>query len=570
MQLRRLGCTDAACSSQGLRLLPNSLAFALQVNPQKSYGQTCNFSIEGSNVQHLKLSADIIASRLGDYVKEFRNSSENPMSIETFSIYRSSTYMLHSDCLYLCANGVVPPKNHVLPNTNIIFCNCEVNLDEYESCNCGIIVVDGIDEFALVNIIAALFRLYEELSLEIETVPENDDALDKLIKIGERLFGCPVCLMDVYQDILACSTRGYDFLNPLWDSIAKDIKPYRCEIIHLYADRFVDMSPASGKEQKFGVTTIDGYATAAHNIYRKGDIIASFWAFKTKVGEQFTNAELQLFDWFSSKLDNWLARLGIATEGTGTKPERYLKDLIAGDFLDELYAKEAAASVGSTICSKSEYQMLVLRPKNKTQVTDNIEINRRISAEFPDALVCVEGVTSIALFPAEGSEYPAKSALKFLDQLCRDAHFYGILGTPFKTLLDAPKVYQQICDCYSFIDTDTGEEKLYHFCEYTVQQTMQLIVDQEPVETIIHPQIRKLLAYDRQYHTDYLETLKVYLNNRASITSASKQLHMHRNTLQNRINRISEIVESDFSNWETRRLLLYSIDFIHFVEKGQI
>ena len=45
---------------------------------------------------------------------------------------------------------------------------------------------------------------------------------------------------------------------------------------------------------------------------------------------------------------------------------------------------------------------------------------------------------------------------------------------------------------------------------------------------------------------------------------------MHRNTLQNRINRISEIVESDFSNWETRRLLLYSIDFIHFIEKGQI
>ena len=174
------------------------------------------------------------------------------------------------------------------------------------------------------------------------------------------------------------------------------------------------------------------------------------------------------------------------------------------------------------------------------------------------------------MFPAEGSEYPAKSTLKFLDQLCRDAHFYGILGTPFKALLDAPKVFQQLCDCYSFIGTDAGEEKLYHFYEYTVQQTMQLIVDQEPVETIIHPQIRKLLAYDRQYHTDYLETLKVYLNNKASITSASKQLHMHRNTLQNRINRIGEIVESDFSNWETRRLLLYSIDFIHFAEKGQI
>lgn len=133
-----------------------------------------------------------------------------------------------------------------------------------------------------------------------------------------------------------------------------------------------------------------------------------------------------------------------------------------------------------------------------------------------------------------------------------------------------PRVLKQVTDTYRFIDISSDGAKLYHYCEFIVQQSMRLIVDAEPVETLIHPWIRKLLAYDRANNTDYLETLKVYLNNLASITGASKELHIHRNTLQHRMNRINEILGTKFEDWQTRRILLYSIDFIHFAERGEI
>lgn len=521
-------------------------------------------------MDHLKLSADIIASRLGDYVKEFRNDSESPMSIETFSVYRESSFMLHSDCAYLCTDGVVPPRKHVQPGTCIILCNCDVDLDEYANCGCGVIAVQEIDEFSLINIIAAVFRLYEDLRLEIETVPEGKEAFGQLVKIGERLLGCPICVMDIYQDIVASSTRTYDFLNPLWDSIAKDNKPHRCEIMHLYEDKFVDLPIATGGKGGAMVATIDGYATASHSVYNHNVVAATVWAFKTKVGEKFNVAELQLFDWFAGKLDHWFTRLGVVVEGSGTRAERYLKDVLGGCFYDELYAREAAASVGSTICSKSEYQMFVMKPKVGVLMAGSLRLNDHLLSEMPDALACVSGSTSILLFPADGAEYPSKRIIDMLDRVCREKQYYGVLGTPFKRLLDAPSVLRQLTDCYNFIDMAKSEPKLYHFCEYVVQQNMKLIMDHEPVETIIHPQIRKLLAYDRANGTDYLETLKVYLNNKASITSAAKQLHMHRNTLQHRINRISEVIGGDLSDWKIRRLLLYSIDFLHFIEHGDI
>lgn len=519
---------------------------------------------------HLKLSAEIIALRLGDYVKKFRNDSENPMSIETFSIFRESGFMLRDNCLYLCANSEVPPRKHVQPGTCIIFCNCDVDIEEYSGCGCGLIVVDEIDEFSLINIIAAVFRLYDDLRLEIETVAEGPEAFRRLVQIGERLFGCPVCIMDNYQDIVARSTWGYDFLNPLWDSVSKDNKTHRCEILYLYEDKFTRPPVFTGDKEGPAIAAINGFAVASHSIRNKGALVGSVWAFKTKVGAKFSVAELQLFDWFATKLDHWFSRLGVVAEGSGTHLERYLKDVLNGEFRDELYAREAAVSAGSRICSKSEYQMFVMRPKTGVLMASNLALNEHLLSEFPDGLTCVDGFTSVLLLPAEGSEYPSKRTVDILEKTCRENQYYGLLGTPFKKLLDAPNVYRQLIDCYSFIDTVKGEPKLYHFCEYVVQQNMKLIMDNEPVETLIHPQIRKLLAYDEANNTDYLETLKVYLNNKASITSAAKQLHMHRNTLQNRINRIGEILDDDFSNWETRRLLLYSIDFLHFVKHGNI
>ncbi len=519
---------------------------------------------------HLKLSAEIIALRLGDYVKEFRNDSENPMSIETFSIYRESSFMLRSNCLYICTDSFVPPRKHVQPGTCIIFCNCDIDINEYSKCGCGLIVVDEIDEFALINIIAAVFRLYDDLRLEIETIPEGKDSFNRLVQIGERLFGCPICILDNYQDIVAKSSWGYDFLNPMWDSIAKDNKTHRCEILYLYADKFTRPPFFPGEKDGAVITTMNGYAVVTHDLHSKSTLVGSVWAFKPKVGAKFSVAELQLFDWFANKIDYWFARLGVVAEGSGTHFERFLKDILNGKFNDELYIREAALSIDSKICSKPEYQMFIMRPKSGILMANNLALNEYLLTEFPDALACVKGNTSVLLFPAEGDEYPSSRTVNTLDRVCRENQYFGILGTPFKRLIDAPSVYRQLYDCFTFIDTVKGEPKLYHFYKFVVLQTMKLIMDHEPLETIIHPAIRKLLAYDNENHTDYLETLKVYLNNRASITSASKQLHMHRNTLQNRINRISEILNDDFSDWETRRLLLYSIDYLHFMEYGNI
>ncbi len=63
-----------------------------------------------------------------------------------------------------------------------------------------------------------------------------------------------------------------------------------------------------------------------------------------------------------------------------------------------------------------------------------------------------------------------------------------------------------------------------------------------PVKSFIHPDINYLIQYDARNHTDYLNTLRCYLEHNRNALSAAKHLHIHKSTFFYRIGKISELV----------------------------
>ncbi len=65
--------------------------------------------------------------------------------------------------------------------------------------------------------------------------------------------------------------------------------------------------------------------------------------------------------------------------------------------------------------------------------------------------------------------------------------------------------------------------------------------------------IGKLIEYDKEHGTNYLETLKIYLDNNQNIKKTAKFLFVHYNTIRYRINRILEIL-GNFLDFPQERL----------------
>jgi len=84
-------------------------------------------------------------------------------------------------------------------------------------------------------------------------------------------------------------------------------------------------------------------------------------------------------------------------------------------------------------------------------------------------------------------------------------------------------------------------------------------------DKLLHP----LLVRDEKYVQEMLGTLEVYLNHNGSLHDAAKALHIHRNTVAYRLDKISETLKLDLKNYNDLVKLKLLFTFRSFMEKGK-
>lgn len=94
------------------------------------------------------------------------------------------------------------------------------------------------------------------------------------------------------------------------------------------------------------------------------------------------------------------------------------------------------------------------------------------------------------------------------------------------------------------------------FSDIVNRYLMSRIREDISVETICHEKLLFLQEYDAKKGTDHFHTLRVYLENERNLTLVSSLLHVHRSTLQYRIEKLEELTELPLDDAELRFYLL--------------
>ena len=102
---------------------------------------------------------------------------------------------------------------------------------------------------------------------------------------------------------------------------------------------------------------------------------------------------------------------------------------------------------------------------------------------------------------------------------------------------------------------DVGSRKKpYLWIHYFSQVAMTYILEQAtkrlPGTMICHEGLLELKKHDEENQTQYMETLRVYLEQHLSATQAARELFIHRSTFLYRLDRIREILQSDLADPE--------------------
>lgn len=122
------------------------------------------------------------------------------------------------------------------------------------------------------------------------------------------------------------------------------------------------------------------------------------------------------------------------------------------------------------------------------------------------------------------------------------------IGRDYEQLKDLQKSFNEASRCIVLAEKINYNKDLIWHKEIGFYNLLLEFEEKERIEEFIQDTLGAILEYDEENHTDFLYTLKVYLWSNRSFLHASEKLHMHKNTVKYRVQRMEELTGKDFED----------------------
>ena len=147
-------------------------------------------------------------------------------------------------------------------------------------------------------------------------------------------------------------------------------------------------------------------------------------------------------------------------------------------------------------------------------------------------------------------------------KLCKeDSRVYVGIGTKVSRLQDVQESYEHAMSAYQLTKTAI-ETNLLVYEEMGVYKVLLDLKHPELGEEFVQEVLGKLIEYDEENETDYMDILKAFFENDCSIIHTSQAIYCHKNTLNYKMNRVKEILGYDIMSNENRTRIMVALYFI--------
>lgn len=114
------------------------------------------------------------------------------------------------------------------------------------------------------------------------------------------------------------------------------------------------------------------------------------------------------------------------------------------------------------------------------------------------------------------------------------------------------KSYRQANAIQKLQENAKVDPSLVFYSDMGIYKLLMGIEDKDIILEYYDKTIRPLLDYDQKNDSDLAVVLRCYLNNNGSVKETADQLYVHRNTINYKLNKISEILDIDLSQLDNR------------------
>ncbi|AWW25879.1 CdaR family transcriptional regulator [Acetobacterium sp. KB-1] len=506
----------------------------------------------------MKLSMSIIKNSIEPYIK-FGHISNDELQLDSYELYVAGSDDLDTSNLYIFKAAEFLNPQYLPNNLNILCCGIpgDFKMENYLYLN--ILVVSNISIEMILNITISTFKKYNNLSEKFNKLVYKDVNFQKLIDLATEILEMPLCMLDLNHNVLAISSKMDAPDDLIWQAMKEGYGYEHYDLVSISEPKIKDIikldpptieipSNISGHYLKVSALLNGRHAVAMIGMHKKNDFYNPF--------EKHT---IQLFNYIVEHINENINAFYDKKPDRGFFYEQFLLDTISGELSDRNAINKHLLKLGFKLSSKYQMGLISFR-KGMIRTDYYITIMNYIERIIKNSKCVFLESNIYIIIPLEKERYLTDEIQLKLSDFLDCNHCYLILSSVFVTFQELPNIKEIFDFIVKFVDKD--KKNIYHFHEYVSIYSMDLLAKKISMDNLFHPLIQKLIDYDQEHKSNYYETFKIFIRNQSSYTITSKDLHMHRNSLKNRINRIEELLGDDYKRPEIREELIFYMRYM--------
>jgi len=223
---------------------------------------------------------------------------------------------------------------------------------------------------------------------------------------------------------------------------------------------------------------------------------------------------------------------------------------------EEVGTKEEIEHLQNILDVKVEGRLRILLVRetreNKNECCAPSFIQRKVQAIFPRSLCTVVDDQVVALLNGNAGKSLSPEKRKELAALAERNKFRCGISREYDLLSKTAEHLRQAKAALRFAPAD---RLLSCYEDIFLTDILFLCSQSVNPEDLCYPPLLRLREYDASYHTEYVSSLRLFINHSGNMSRAAKALSIHYNTMKYRIDVIKELLEiENFSLPELAKL----------------
>ena len=388
----------------------------------------------------------------------------------------------------------------------------------------------------------------------------SDQGLQYMTDTAYRIFDNPVFVIDSSYKYLAFSSG----MAPDSDFIASEnANGYIAEQgIRFIKDSHLEEKLAkSGKAYYYNPLFHAGMLTAAVNIH--GITIGKVMLYEKN--HPLADTDEPLLEQFARFVAMELQKNQFFQQNKGIMYSYFLADLLDSKDINYPSIRDRLHTMGMDL--KDDLYILTISASSYHHATAKLEvIVSELNRILTGSIYAIYEDSLVLLFSRSRDSTLTVQEEEALAGYLEENGLHAGISNFFTDLKGIRRFYLQAKTAAEIGSRLKEKGPLFYYSDLYFYHIMEICEKKEDLQYFIHPAMMKLLYYDRDKNSELLNTIQVYLQNPGSTSKVASELHIHKNTLLYRINKIKELTGCCLENGDEMMSLSFSYKLMRYLK----